>query len=309
MIGGAFQTPPGYSLGAPSAKHPEGAWIFFAFHRGRGDKASMELEGKPLSFWLQELICEDSERRMVAAPLLSRFDDEFKAAVQSILSEPDFPTIEWLNQLIDFLFWAHDSRMEVYRTEKQRNDRVWEKLKNTNSPEELFSKNPTRVRRWMLSSCDPKNKNEQLQESLFNQQMAARWVLAATGEHVLQVPERLCEMLDDKKWRMKGGDLLRKLGPRAASLFAEELWIRWLADYGGDDSLLAGVICESPEYIQRLGTCLEAPSPLERRRKAADVLVRLGAVAVPLVPHFVTVVQEWLDDPSFCGRAIYLLNE
>lgn len=269
----------------------------------------MELEGKPLSFWLQELVCEDSERREAAAPLLSRFDDEFKAAIQATLSEPDFPTVAWLNQLIDFLFWAHDSRMKVYREEQERNDRVWEKFKSTNSPEELFAKNPIRVRRWMLSSCDPKNKNEQAQESLFSQQMAARWVLGATGEYVLKVPERLCEMLDHKKWRMKASELLQELGPRAADVFAEELWTRWEQTERVGDYLLAAVIRESPEYIQRLGACLEAPYPLERQRKAVEVLVRLGKVAVPLVPQFVPVVQSWFDDPDFCGRAIYLLNE
>lgn len=69
----------------------------------------MGLEGKPLSFWLQELICDDNDRSSVAAPLLSRFDEEFTLAVQATLSEPDFPTVEWLNALIDFLFWERNS--------------------------------------------------------------------------------------------------------------------------------------------------------------------------------------------------------
>ncbi len=176
----------------------------------------MELEGKPLSFWLQELICEGSERRDLAAPLLSRFDDEFKEAVQATLSEPDFPRIEWMNQLIDFLSWMSEE-----------------------------------LRRVTLVDFNP----EQI-KVLGNQNFAGHRVFDASGKHLLDLPERLFEALERKGLRGTVETLLSAVAEDVPEELMAELWERWQGRGMLRVDTLATLIQHRPHYIERVGRLL-----------------------------------------------------
>jgi hypothetical protein len=176
----------------------------------------MELEGKPLSFWLQELVCEDSERRTVAASLLSRFDDEFKAAVQATLSEPDFPRIQWLNQLIDFLFWMSEE-----------------------------------LRRVTLVDFNP----EQI-KVLGNQHSAGHCVFQASGKHLLDLPERIFEALERKGLQGAVERLLSAVAEDVSEELMAALWERWQGQGALRADTLAALIQRRPRYIEQVGRLL-----------------------------------------------------
>lgn len=243
----------------------------------------MELEGKPLSFWLQELICDDNDRRSLAAPLLSRFDEEFKAAVQATLSEPDFPTVEWLNALIDFLLWVRKTTSEMQRAIWD-NDRISEGYKRYSDGVVLRLPNQRELDR------------------LYEQQSAVRRVFGALGRHILVVPNRIFELLEGTGLGYAIEDLLREVADEVPAELLAALWERWSATETPGPYTLAALIQNRPVDIARLVGLLET------NPRAVRVLRCLGPVAAQVVPECVPVLLAWLDQGERLYEAIPALG-
>lgn len=289
------------------------------------DNDRFRCDGRGLDYWLWELVCDDIERRDVAAHIITRMHsalptdpgelarldgathlEEFSAAVRRTLDTPDFATRRFLEELIDFLETAQAVRMRLWEQDNQRQDRVLDKLTKRlgpqPKPEDLVT---PRVRKVLCSSCDPKNKSVQSQEMLCRQQVAAGLVFAALREQVLLVPERVLTLLRDNDQCWHATSALERIGP-AGRFFAAEL-LRQLDATAPASSFpapaaLASIIRDDAPYVREVTERLGAQKG-GVAMGAADTLGFLGRTAARLVPGCVPALLTMSDSADPTRRA------
>lgn len=219
--------------------------------------------------------------------------ERFQQSVNAAVTSPQFDAARWLPRLVDTLVEAHAARMNLYRQETQRVDRVMDKLAKRiehAATEEERRAHEKRVARVVCSGCDDKNVNEKQQAELGRVELMALLVMGGLNDAWLAAPDVLRRLWQHRVYDREAYRAVQQLGPRAIA-FADELLTMLTAAPDSRQreiaSALASVIREDPPRIRTLVQFLDAANP-HAQSNALIAITELGQTAREHAPDVVT---------------------
>jgi hypothetical protein len=209
-------------------------------------------DGKPLDFWLRELVCEDSDRRLAAIAAIQSMqhalpsihatlrdvdlsDFDFKEhkgrlvhAMGEAIRSPDFDTADFVRRLCA-LELAKDEEWqrhcEANQAIRQVRDAKFERLSqplietiNTSSDELEKTEATTRFAHLCRAYiCGGRQKRDKVSPSLFSGGVARILAFEALGSEIMSAPEAIEGLLAIRGLRYQGLRALKGAGPAAVS--------------------------------------------------------------------------------------------
>lgn len=286
-----------------------------------------------LEEWLWQLVLGDVDERDVAAKQLSRLRAEamvrahengverlsrdepwgdYAVQVRSVVGAPGFDTRVLVLELTDFMDAAQTLRMSTWREEHARQDELSDRILarlTSGADEATRRKAMARLGKIICSTNDPKNKREQLQSKLLNQQVEANIVFSCLREELLSAPDRLRELMRRKHDVRRASEALSRLGSSAREFLPDLLAELDRAEVHRFQFVgpLASIARDDETTVRALVGRVEL-SPGSRAVNALQVLRALGPRVVELVPEVFPVLLGALEHAESRIAAVYALG-